>query len=369
MKFLFIPEFERAFDFRIARELGRALADAGHTYALMPTNGYNIKNAGCYDAVLGVNRPRPEALPHNVIYIAWIQDYRPWDTPDYAGLSRGNDVIYTLGSETWIGLWEPGPNYRGSLLTGVAPELLNSANGACDLDFSICGYITLPLSKIDMHPAERRCMKEAERLYRPLTGSSNAMLMSAVLQKFVDQCVLAEKLNEEQQAEMRKCCNWLTIEYPRYIDRLRLAQLAYLVSSNCGFYGVNWQKYYQFGGHTFAPIKDINRLLEIYRRSKINLHNNWNGFGLHSRVLEAMAVGGFVMAHTCDDPQAPGRITTSFEPDVHFGEYTPDNFVEKSRYWLQDDAARSRAINESRKVIASKHLWKHRVQQILDDLR
>jgi hypothetical protein len=221
---------------------------------------------------------------------------------------------------------------------------------------------------MDMHPLERRCFKEAELLYRPLTGSSNAFLMAEHLQKFVDKIISTEKISESEHETLRKSCNWMAIEFPRYIDRLRLAQLAYLASPKCGFYGVNWKKYYQFGNCTYAPIKDERILYQVYRNSKINLHNNWNGFGLHSRVLEAMAVGGFVMAHSCAAPQAAGRLTTSFEPDVHFGEYTPDNFVERAKYWLQDDAARNKAITESRKIIADKHLWKHRAQQILHDL-
>jgi glycosyltransferase involved in cell wall biosynthesis len=368
MKFLFIPEYQREFDFRIAHKLGHALEAAGHFYELMPTDGYNIGIAGGHDVVLGINRPRPEKLPSHVVYIAWVQDYRPLEAPDYAGQSRGSDIIYTLGSETWIGMNNPGPNFRGSLLTGVDPKLLNDMNDSYGLDFSICGYITLPFSKMDMHPLERRCFKEAERLYKPLTGSSNAFLMANQLQEFVEQIIATEKIGETELERLKKCCNWMSIEFPRYIDRLRIAQLAYLVSPSCGFYGVNWQKYYQFGNCTFAPIKDEAKLHDIYRRSKVNLHNNWNGFGLHSRVLEAMAVGGFVMAHSCADPQAAGRITTDFEPNVHFGEYTPDNFVERAKYWLQDDAARSKAITESRKIVADKHLWKHRAQQILHDL-
>ncbi len=368
MKFLLIPEYNRVLDFRMAHGLGRALTEAGHSYELMPTDGYDIAEADCYDIVLGINRPRPEELPASVPYIAWVQDYRPMEAPDYAGQARGNDIIYTIGSEIWIGLNNTGPQYRGSLLTGVDQGLLNGTNGHCDLDFSICGYITMPLTKVDMPLLERRCLKEAERLYRPLTGSSNAFLMAEQLKKFVEQLVATEKIPEEDQEMLRKCCNWMSIEYPRYIDRLRIAQLAYFVSSNCGFYGVNWQKYYQFGKCVFAPIKDENKLHDVYRRSRVNLHNNWNGFGLHSRVLEAMAVGGFIMAHSCADPQAPGRITADFEPDVHFGQYTPDNFVERAKYWLQDGEARNKAITESRKIVADKHLWKHRAQQILHDL-
>jgi hypothetical protein len=367
MKFLLIPEYERAFDFRMAHSLGHALEVAGHSYELMP-NGYNIKDAGGYDVVFGFSRPRPEPLPEKVVYIAWVQDYRPLEPLDYAGQSRANDIIYTFGSAKWIGLNDPGPNFRGSLLTGVEEGTLCGSSGIYDLDFSICGYITMPFTKMDLHPMERLCFKEAERLYQPLTGSSNAFMMAEHLQRFVDQLIATGNLPEAEQKLLRDCCNWMSIEYPRYIDRLRLAQLAFFVSSKCGFYGVNWQKYYQFGKCTFAPVKEEGKLHNIYRRSKINLHNNWNGFGLHSRVLEAMAVGGFIMAHSCADPQADGRITACFEPDVHFGQYTPDNFVERARYWLDNQAARDQAVTESRKIIASQHLWKHRAQQILNDL-
>lgn len=367
MKFLLIPEYERAFDFRMAHALGRALEADGHSYDLMP-DGYNIKDALRYDVAFGYSRPRPEQLPGNVVYIAWIQDYRPLEPLDYIGPAKANDILYTLGNATWIGLNRPGPNFRGSLLTGVDEQLLNGTNNTHDLDFSICGYITMPFTKMDLHPMERLCFKEAERLYQPLTGSSNAFIMADHLQRFVDQLLAAKSFPEEDQEILRKSCNWLSIEYPRYIDRLRLAQLAYYVSPKCGFYGVNWQKYYQFGKCVSAPINDEKKLQDVYRRSKINLHNNWNGFGLHSRVLEAMAVGGFVMAHSCADPGADGRITASFDPDVHFGQYTPDNFVDRATYWLENSEAREKAVKESRKIIASKHLWKHTAQQVIKDL-
>jgi len=375
MKFLLIPAYDRPYDLRMMRGLGDALAEAGHDCTIVPFPKCDGVMAKEYDILLVINRPRPDNLAKNVKYIVWIQDFYPpgFATPDgtpctYEDCARPDDIFYTLGDAGRLGIEGVRVEHCKSLLTGIDPGLLDYSAATTDLDFSICGYIPLPMTKLAMNPVERFYFQEAERLYTPLTGSIHHLEFASALFATEDRTGSIE-VPEAQRQQAAGFCKWLASEYPRYADRLRLAQLAYFVSTNCEFHGINWRKYSQFGPHTFAPTKDENELYGIFRRSKINLNCNCSGFGLHSRVLESMAVGGFIMSNACPDPQADGRLTTCFEPDVHFGEYTQDNFIEKARYWLQNDEARNRAINESRKIIASQHLWKHRAQQILNDLK
>jgi glycosyltransferase involved in cell wall biosynthesis len=160
---------------------------------------------------------------------------------------------------------------------------------------------------------------------------------------------------------------WI-IDQPRRLDRIKLAQLSLEVTKNCLFMGNNWKRYPEFAKFAASHTKNEVTLLRTYASSKINLHTNSHGFGLHSRVLEAMAVGGFIMTPSVADPTRTGRMCEYFEPDKHFGEFTPENFGDRARYWLENDGAREQAIAEAKKIIADKHLWKHRAAQVLGDL-
>src|SRR5262245_53357425 len=110
-------------------------------------------------------------------------------------------------------------------------------------------------------------------------------------------------------------------------------------------------------------------LLAAYRRSRINLANNTHGFGLHSRTLECMAVGGFVFTHTSPHDTKPGGMLTAFEAGVHFGSFTPETFQDEARRWLKDAADRTKAGERAAAVVREKHMWSNRAQQIIDDLR
>jgi len=109
-------------------------------------------------------------------------------------------------------------------------------------------------------------------------------------------------------------------------------------------------------------------LADLHAKSRITVHNNIFGFALHSRVLDAITVNGFVMAHHTPWTGLAGQMTECFEPETHYGEYTAANFTDRARYWLNNHAARNKAATEARKIVADRHLWPHRAQQILRDL-
>jgi hypothetical protein len=105
-----------------------------------------------------------------------------------------------------------------------------------------------------------------------------------------------------------------------------------------------------------------------FRRSRLNLANNTHGLGLHSRTLECMAGGGFIFSHASPRDSKPGGMHTALEPDVHHGMYTPDNFQEEALRWLKDGERRRSAGARAATLIRQKHLWRHRAEQILEDL-
>jgi len=124
----------------------------------------------------------------------------------------------------------------------------------------------------------------------------------------------------------------------------------------------------EFSPYAKGVVDTQDGLLDVYRRSRINLANNTHGLGLHSRTLECMAVGGFVLTHESPHDSKPGGMLTSFEPSVHYGAFTPENLHEEAHRWLADDARRRQVGQQAATIIRQRHCWYHRAQQILDDL-
>ncbi len=163
--------------------------------------------------------------------------------------------------------------------------------------------------------------------------------------------------------------NYFSQSFPRMIDRITLADLALLVSSSFEIYGSeNWLGFPEFKKYYRGNIFDLNGLINVYKKSKINLSNNTHGLGIHSRVLECMAVGGFIFNHESPNDNTAGGMLTEFEPGVHFGQYSIINFAEESQKWLRDDASRMLVGENAKKIISKNHLWRHRAEKIINDL-
>ncbi|MDZ4254067.1 MAG: glycosyltransferase [Sulfuritalea sp.] len=157
--------------------------------------------------------------------------------------------------------------------------------------------------------------------------------------------------------------------YPRILDREALVKLASAVSPSLAIYGPG-MNLHDFAAPYFKGVIDTQReLLDVYSRSRINLSNNTHGLGLHSRTLECMATGNFLFMHESPHDNKPGGMLTSFEPEVHFGSYTPESFAEKSARWLRDEKERMQVGIRAQTIIRERHCWHHRAQQIIDDLK
>ena len=166
----------------------------------------------------------------------------------------------------------------------------------------------------------------------------------------------------------RKAISYFSQSYPRIMDRVALVEAASRVSKSLELYGPGLSSH-EFARPYFKGVIDKqDELLKIYCRSRINLSNNTHGLGLHSRTLECMAVGGFIFMHESPHDNKVGGMLTSFEPGVHYGSYTPENFTEEATRWLKDDSGRMRAGMRAESVIRERHCWHHRAQQIIDDL-
>ncbi len=166
----------------------------------------------------------------------------------------------------------------------------------------------------------------------------------------------------------KKAVSYFSQSYPRIMDRQALVEAASKVSGFLELYGPGLSAHEFTLPYWKGILETQDELLEVYCRSKINLSNNTHGLGLHSRTLECMAVGGFLFMHESPHDNKAGGMLTSFEPGVHYGSYTPENFAEEASRWLKDARGRMRAGLRAKSVIRERHCWHHRAQQIINDL-
>jgi hypothetical protein len=167
---------------------------------------------------------------------------------------------------------------------------------------------------------------------------------------------------------VKKAISYFAQSYPRIMERKALIEAASKVSSSLELYGPGLSAHAFTKPYFKGVIETREELLKVYCRSKINLSNNTHGLGLHSRTLECMAVGGFIFMHESPHDTKAGGMLTSFEPGVHYGSYTPENFVTEADRWLKDDRGRIRAGMRAESLVRERHRWHHRAQQIIDDL-
>lgn len=179
---------------------------------------------------------------------------------------------------------------------------------------------------------------------------------------------MAASLAPDPSVALERVIGYFARDYPRLLDRITLVTDALAVSQSLELYGSGWATHDRFRPYWKGVLNRLEELLTAYRRSRINLANNTHGLGLHSRTLECMAVGGFIFMHRSPHDAKPGGMHTAFEPGVHYGMYTPENFRESAERWLRDDRGRTEAGQRAAKLIGEKHLWRHRAAQLLGDL-
>jgi hypothetical protein len=371
MKITFVCH--KLFDERANLNLAHALGDMGHECRVAGFGLRDPETLSSADVVIEVNKARDDHIPKHVIHIPWVQEYYGGGgDPDYDGQAFDRDLIYTFG-HPWIIGAPQFKHWAGSLCMAVEPKLLEIPSVEPDLDFSIAGFIAAPTwfkkqSEIPTTPdpngyynltAELMAMITREIKTTPLSGSFDQAGESARFRSILPNLpshlfgIVAQNIHETARA----------------FNRCAAAQKVLQVSKNVEFWGLHWDQWPEFAPYAKPFSNDGELLRNLYQRSRINVHDNIFGFAMHSRVLEAMAVGGFVMAHESPHTGAAGQMTgEGFVPGIHYGQYNAANFVELAHCWLGYQDSRQRCIDAAKEVIAGRHLWKHRAQQILHDL-
>lgn len=421
MNFVLVPNVHSVYDISQLRELSRSLILLGHDAVVMnhpifphpnDVTESNLKalrenlhrpkltikelykriNADC---ILEVNRLRSNHLPNKVRHISWFQDVRPTDHKtilDYASNVKSGDLIYLLGDKNHFGITDHKIPLR-CLLAGINPNLIKKPENLKKTlyDVNLIGYFSdlkdrprfsLSISRMQFYLQE--FVRSPRSLYRLLTREESDFNLDRLMfdKIYIDyekhftsaykplcgQMILPplQKMNSNIN---KRILNRLFTEIPRKQDRLILFEKIFELhqkGKSVFVAGKNAQTLFPNLSfvHSHAP-----NAYDIFSSSAITLHNNTHGLGIHSRVLEAMAAGSFVMMHGSPHSHLSGGIDSTFERDVHYGLYTADNICEKVENWLDSIDARKRAISQNNDILRAKHLWEYRAKQILRDLK
>lgn len=404
MRFLITPNLPHAYDLRMVNGLAAGLRNIGHealalTGPLSEIEARQACIAHGVDVLLEVNRARSPtvSLPAHVRHIAWFQD--PIVSDVFSGV-RSDDLVYAITDTPDIPINLGGKCRTGYLCLAVDEDTIAKTPGnGPSVDFCLPGFIPQPFPDAGVRLWENLLLKYGARkgsaklqrmprlteAYRQIVfRHSQAGQLAHVLCRIVEQqyrplrgeldmsglaremrFALTPRLDAEADDTMLML---FARDYPRMLDRIALVRGVQSVSDSIELYGPFWDAHPAFAKYYRGILDNQADLYSVYRRAEITLANNTHGLGLHSRTLECMVVGGFVFTHSSPADERPGGIKTSFEPGLHYGEYTPENLSSEAARWLRDRASRKLAGERAEQIVRAKHLWRHRAQQIVDDL-
>jgi hypothetical protein len=92
--------------------------------------------------------------------------------------------------------------------------------------------------------------------------------------------------------------NWFDKKLLRIVDRSRMINAALGVSQSMRIYGPNeWAQWPEYSPYYQSYLDDQDEIREVFQTTRLNLHNNCNGFGMHFRVLDCMASEGCMLVN------------------------------------------------------------------------
>ncbi len=344
------------------------------------------------DAIFEINRTRNQSgdlIPRDIPHIAWLQDMRCHGRLHCADTQfGGSEIVYTLLHAENFGL-NPAdhPNAQwGVLQTGVDPDIFQPIPATpIQRQFALCGYLPplIPNGFEDQVPFVsangktltlgdmRRCL-----LIEHQTGIGKLNLPDV-------HRIILDKLNTTYGTDLQlpqfhqlfgqpdSFGGWpfllyLDTELPRIPERVRLLDAAIRLG-DLEIYGPpSWHAWEQYRPYYRRMLPWRSELAEIYRSTRINLHNG--AFGMHSRVLECMASGGVIAVNATDFDDRGQDIGSNFEAGKHYIRYDFDNVDEVLADALANPRRLEEMAYEAAVAVSARHLWSHRIDTILSDI-
>lgn len=344
------------------------------------------------DAIFEINRTRHQSgdlIPRDIPHIAWLQDMRCHGRLHCADRQfGGSEIVYTLLHPENFGL-DPADHPLakwGVLHTGVDPDIFHlDASARPCRQFALCGYLPLLIpggfeDHVPFVAANGKTLTLGEMRacllveHQAGIGKLNLpdvhrLILDRINTRFDTNLSLAQF--HELFGQPGSFGGWpfllyLDTELPRIPERTRLIDAAIRLG-DLDIYGPqSWLGWPAYRPHYRRMLAWRSELADIYRTTRINLHNG--AFGMHSRVLECMASGGAIAVNATDFDDRGQDIGANFEEGTHYIRYDFANVDEVLAAHAADPQRLAAMGREAAQAVAAKHLWLHRIDTILADI-
>ncbi len=323
------------------------------------------------DLAVQLSHIRPELaafVPPQLPFASWIQDRLPnLFEKRFVSQLGANDLVFAM----WEGM-------RRDCLAAGYPEvtlLSAAANGsvygaearerpeyACDVAF---------VSNISPPAPERNCPGLVERAIDILTSEGIGYRDPPFYRRLLDR-IASEKgfpVPSDEKERTRLVERVLAFDVERFVQRTQPLAWAREMGLSVGVWGQGWDRIPELASCARGPVAPGTDLRDLYRSARIHLHMN-SDTNVHQRVFECLAAGGFLMAwaHPTDGEPwglsghlAPGREVETFR--------SRDDFREKVRAYLADDARRRAVSAAGRARVLAEHTMERRAEAILAAVR
>lgn len=325
------------------------------------------------DFVFEINRSRDQIseLDDRFVHVCWMQDIQSLGERldvDFGG----SDLTYFIFPPSALGYPVNLDSEVSYLLPATNPDLYEYRVDQPIFDFSFIGQMFAPVSEdLSSRVIEvqgRQCGTIGELLdaleAKQIRHSTHTVQDSlAVLTEFVRRSVPDVDVASLDPAIKNLCDEY----FPRLTERRRLLDGALNVSTRAGFFGTGpWDKWPRYRGHFGGYISRPSKMAEVFRRTKVNLHNG--PCSMIVRVLDCMATGSAIMVNKCRWDGTRFGIDRHFEAGRHFVQYGFDNLEEVAQATLEDSETRRRIGAAAADAVRISHTWRHRCEQILKEV-
>lgn len=406
------------YDVRMLKELADALVRCGYPAEIIFPDQFSLLKYHPKSVLLGMNLGRssfPNLDPRTPV-VTWFQDVFPGDKESYEAHATPNDFFVSLGSPEPLGLSSRSEFYRGILFTGVSGRILSADYRMPEArnlyDFGLAAGVPLPMINPVLksglfglletilrkairrqgafhfpstHRIARKMSCLVERRYRPLAGEHDMLMLADELETLLGGETIdmhwSERLasqalsiswirsllrlqKREAKPLLERLISYYAQSYPRVMDRKRLVELATKSSNTLAICGPGMDRWDWAKPFFKGIITDEDSLARFYRACKINLSNNTNGLGMHSRTFGVFAARGGCLAFHKSTLNPEGALMRYFEPGIHFIEYDAANFSEVMECYLRDEDKRAAMAMAAFEALHG-HTWENRVSQLL----
>lgn len=359
-----------------SRDLARAFAELGVETLLIKENegAEQMNRSGVLrelvrfkpDAVVLLDHVRqilPAALPEQVPVVTWIQDdLDHLVAPERIRSVAAGDLVYAICRDFVTKFTAAG--YRDVRpLTFAANSALYTPLANPGVPRDEVAFITHMNPLLDPPGCTGLFAWMAARLAKRGIGYQRVEYYTALLDEA--EAALGVTVPAARRAATIDTARLLL---ERQVHRTEVVRWLVRAEIPVALYGDGWQAFPEFAPYARGSLASGDPLRRAYQQHKVVLHVN-NHLNTHTRVFEAMAAGGFVVARTHPRDAEPGELHSALVPGAEIAMFSTAAELEALvRRAFADEAWRAEMIAAGRRRVLAEHTYVHRARTILTDL-